>query len=86
MNTHQKLNSNQTIFKEALATAIDLKIYEKTNYFGTLKQFVNNLSFCYRYGLEFINLNIEEIIEIMRIWKEINKKDGMFFFFKKVYI
>jgi len=83
MNTNQKLNSNQILYEEALATAITIKMYENTKYFENLKKFIMNLSFPYRYGLKFINLSIDEIIEIMRIWK--NNKDAyqLKFYLKK---
>ena len=84
MNTNQKLNSNQTIFEEAFATAISLKMYEKTAYFEKLKTFVKNLSFCYRYGLEFIHLESEELIEVMNIWKKLNKDANKFYSFKEL--
>lgn len=73
MDTKQELNSNQIIFEEALATASSLKMFEDTKYFDDLKTFVEKLPFCYRYGLEFLKFNINEIIELMKTWKELNK-------------
>lgn len=79
MNNNQKLDSNQIIFEEAFATAIALKMFEKTEYFEKLKKFVENLSFCYRYGLKFIHLSIENLIEVMEIWKKTGKKAHNFY-------
>jgi acyl-ACP thioesterase len=83
MNNNQILDSNQTIYEESLATAIALKIFEKTEYFKKLKEFVENLSFCYRYSLEFLHFSIKNLIEIMEIWVMIKKDSHKFHSIKK---
>jgi hypothetical protein len=83
MNNNQKLDSNQIIFEEAFATAIALKMFEKTGYFEKLKVFVENLSFCYRYSLEFLHFSIKNLIEVMKIWVMIKKDSHKFHSIKK---